>query len=75
VRIVVTILARRPNGDKSDKLLGSDPRIDPDCGAGPRHGRGSGAGVPQVLDELNAPPSCSRFWPTMKPTLAKHRKA
>src|SRR3954451_17305072 len=25
--------------------------------------------------ELNAPPSSSRFWPTIKPELAAHRKA
>ena len=25
--------------------------------------------------ELNAPPSSSRFWPTMKPEQAAHRKA
>ena len=31
--------------------------------------------IRSAMDELNAPPSSSRFCPTMKPMLAEHRKA
>src|SRR5438876_12189973 len=39
-------------------------------------GAGEGRFVPgQPIVELKAPPSSSKFWPTMKPEEAAHRKA